>query len=675
MSEMFETISQERGLEELTLSANGLRVLLLRETSAPVVAACLVYHVGSRNEAVGHTGSTHLLEHLLFKGSARFDPAQGRPIARTLERVGASFNATTWFDRTSYYETLPPEHLELALELEADRMRHALLRPEDLAAELTVVRNELARGENDPFDVLLKESFAVAFREHPYHHPTIGWKSDVEHATLERLRQFYDSFYYPDNATLVVAGALERQETLDLIARHYGPLPRAPRPIPPVVTQESPQEGERRFIIRRAAEVGWVALSWRGQQAAHPDTHALAVLADGLAGGVTSRLYQRLVEEGKCLNVQALCWQLRDPGLFQVFATLNPPARHEEVERCIRAEVERIAEEGFSAQELERAKVQVEAQTAYHRDSPAQIAAGLSEAVAAADWRFYLDYLSCTQAVTQEDVQRVARAYLVEDAISVGYFVPRGNGGGAVGAGFDGARALLPRPCHWRTQLASQVEQVALPGGARALLLPRHFNPTVHVQGSFLAGHGMLPPAEWSAASVLPEMVERGTRRFSRLELAQMVEDRGIELDVSGETFNPLEVFFSGRCLARHSELLFELLIDQLRAPTLPEEELEKVRQLRLGELAQSQEDTFTRAFEAFSRLTYPPGHPYYRRPLDERRRSLQELDQAGLVSAHGRLYGPGSLVLAVVGDFEPVALRAHLAQLLAAWEGGVTSS
>ena len=255
MTEGFEVLAQERGVEELKLASNGLQVLLLPDPSVPVVASCVVYHVGSRNEAVGHTGSTHLLEHLMFKGSRNFNPSEGRPIARVLERVGAYFNATTWFDRTNYFETLPPEDLDLALELEADRMRAALLRPEDLATEMTVVRNEFERGENDPSDVLLKESFAIAFREHPYHHPTIGWRSDIEATSIDRLRAFYNTFYYPDNASLVLVGTFDREAALDLIARHFGPLPRAPQPVPPVVTREPRQEGERRF--ERARWAGW----------------------------------------------------------------------------------------------------------------------------------------------------------------------------------------------------------------------------------------------------------------------------------------------------------------------------------------------------------------------------------------------------------------------------------
>jgi len=671
MSEGFRVMAQERGVEELRLEGNGLRVLLLPDPGVPVVAVCVVYHVGSRNEAVGHTGSTHLLEHLMFKGSQTFNGDTGKPIARVLERVGAYFNATTWFDRTNYYETLSPEHLELALEIEADRMRGALLREEDLATEMTVVRNEFERGENDPFDALLKESFAIAFREHPYHHPTIGWRSDIENTSIDRLRGFYDTFYYPDNATLVIVGAFERGEALALVDRHFGPLPAAPRPVPPVVTREPRQEGERRFAVRRAGEVGWVAVSWRTPEAAHADTHALAVLADAVGGGVTSRLYQRLVETGLCLDVQAVAWQLRDPGLFQVFATLNPPVAHERVERIIRRELAAVARKGLSRVELGRAKAQVEAQTAYHRDSPAQVAGALSEAVSSADWRFYLDYLDRIRAVEREDVLRVAAATFVEDAISVGHFIPRDGRGGSGTVPRPEPSALRPAPCFLRSELAPRVREAALPGGARLLLLPRSGNATVNVHGSLLAGHALVEEHEWTAATLVPDMLERGTEAHTRLQLARTIENRGIELDVSGDGFNPVEVFCSGRCLSRHLPLVLELLVEMLLHPVFPAEELERVRTLRLGELAQAQEDTFNRAFEAFSRLTYPPGHPHRRRSVEERRAALARATREDLATVHASLYGPASLVLALVGDFDPERAGGHLAKLLGHATGG----
>ncbi len=671
MSEDLRQVAVERGVEELELTSNGLRVLLLPDETVPVSAVCVVYHVGSRNEAVGHTGATHLLEHLLFKGSTKFDPAAGRSVARVLERVGAGFNATTWFDRTNYFETLPAEQVELALELEADRMRHALLRGEDLVSEMTVVRNEFERGENDPFDVLLKESFATAFREHPYHHPTIGWRYDIEHVSIERLREFYDTFYYPDNATLILVGGVRRDAVLPLVARHFGPLPRAPHAIAKDVTEEPPQQGERRFVVRRAGEVGWVVVSWHTPAAAHPDTHAIAVMADALASGVTSRLFQKLVEPGRCLDVQAVPWQLRDPGLFQVFATLNEGTPHAEAEEVIRREAAAIVRDGLSQVELDRAKAQVEAQTAYHRDSPTQVAAALSEAVSAVDWRAYLDYPANVRAVGLEDVARVAATTFRDDAVSVGLFVPQDGSGGAGKVPGVSPRTLRPRPCYLQAGLAPLIHDVALPGGARALVLPRRGNPTLRVVGSLLAGHGMLEAERWAASSLVPDMVERGTIEHDRLALARLLEDRGIELDISGEAFNPLEVLISARSLARHTHLLLGLLVEMLRTPTFPSDELERLRALRLGELAQAQEETFQRAYDSFARLVYPPGHPYYRRRLEDRRRALLAVARADLEACHRELFGPASLVLAVVGDCDPDDVGSTLAGLLEGWTGG----
>ncbi len=662
----FLALDKGGGVEELELVSNGLRVLLVANRFVPVVTVCVVYHVGSRHEVSGQTGATHLLEHLLFKGSVNFNADNGRPIARVMERVGAAFNATTWLDRTNYYETLPVEHLDLALAVEADRMRGALLRDQDLATELTVVRNELERGENDPFEVLLKESFATAYREHPYRHPTIGWRHDVEHATIATLRTFYDTFYYPDNATLVVVGAFDRKALLGRIAHHFGPLPRAGRPIPRVVTQESPQQGERRFMIRRRGEVGWVGLSWHVPPAAHPDTPALAVLADALGGGVTSRLYQRLVETNLCLDVQAVAWQLHDPGLFQLFATLAPGVEHARVEAIMREEL-RTAASGLTAAELNRARTQVEAHTAYHRDSPGQVAAALTEAVAAANWRFYTDYLRSIRGVSNDDVIRAAAGRLEDDNLTVGWFVPLDGTSGRRGA----TPAVAPQPCTYRTALLEGVCETLFEEGARVVILPRRGNPTVTIYGTLLAGHGMLPASGWAAASLVPDMLERGTASRNRLAIARYLEDRGIEFGISSESFNPLEVSFSGRCLSRRLEGFLKLVVELLRAPSFPEGELEIARQQRLGELQQSREETFQQAWEAFSQLTYPAGHPWAMRPFDERRRSLESVGRAELVAVHRELYGPRGLVLAVVGQVDRDHVAAVIDLAVQGWRGG----
>lgn len=421
----FEYVREKAGIREWLLTANGLQLLLLRNTVAPVATFAIVYRVGSRNEAVGYTGATHLLEHLMFKGTAEYDREKGTAVAAVLEAIGARFNATTWFDRTNYYETVPSDALEVALAIEASRMRGALLRDSDRIPEMTVVRNEYERGENSPFQVLYKETFATAFREHPYHHPTIGWRTDIEGVATERLREFYDVFYHPNNATAMLIGDFEEEEALAMIARHFGRIPSSSRPIPPVYTVEPPQEGERRFLIRRAGQIAWVALSWRTVAARHADTPALAVLGNVLGGGLTARLHLALVEKSLALSVSVVPWQLRDPGLFSVFAPVRPGIDPAVVEETIRAEVARVAAEGVTEAETEKARTQIEAEVIFDRDSTDQVAASLSEAIAVADWSWYADYPDLVRAVTPDDLSRVAAAYFVDDGLTVGRYLPK----------------------------------------------------------------------------------------------------------------------------------------------------------------------------------------------------------------------------------------------------------
>src|SRR5215813_6592885 len=288
----FNKITEYDGITEYKLDSNDLKLLLAPRRAAPVVAFMVLYRVGSRNEAVGYTGSTHLLEHMLFKGTPTYNKHNGTQIASVLQRQGGVFNADTWFDRTRYYEMLPSDQLELAIHIESDRMRNSFIADEDRQSEMTVVRNELERGENEPSNVLHERLWAAAFREHPYHHPTIGWRSDVEGVPTSRLKTFYDTFYRPNNATLILIGDFEETSSLVLIEKHFGPLSPSTEPIPKVYTVEPKQQGERRFVLRRAGELPIVETAWHITNARDKAIYPLIVLGKILAGGVTSRLHQ-----------------------------------------------------------------------------------------------------------------------------------------------------------------------------------------------------------------------------------------------------------------------------------------------------------------------------------------------------------------------------------------------
>lgn len=420
----FKFEEESGGVEAYRLKTNDLRVLILKEAAAPVVTFMVTYHVGSRNESLGLTGATHFLEHLMFKGTERFNKSTGTSVFNVLQRVGAEVNATTWFDRTNYYELLPKEHLGLAIEIEADRMRGARIAREDLESERTVILNELDRGENDPTQKLYHAVWSSAYTAHPYHHPTIGWRSDVENVTEEGLRHFYDTFYWPNNATVSVIGDLDRTEVFDLIAHHFGQISTAPSAIPEVHTIEPMQQGERRVTVRQTGQLGAVMMAFKSPSGLDVDTDALDVLSVVLTSGKSSRLYKTLTDNGLTTHLFSGSSRLRDPGLFYLFAMLAPDRTHAEVESAILNVIESFRSEQISRDELQRAKNQRRAQEAFGRDGPFAVASQLNEAIAAGDWKLYTGMRERIERVTPEDVQRVAQKYLVDDHLTIGNYVP-----------------------------------------------------------------------------------------------------------------------------------------------------------------------------------------------------------------------------------------------------------
>ena len=434
--EAFEHVREVGGVEEVRHRRNGLTVLMLPEAAAPVVAFQVTYRVGSRNEGAGLTGATHLLEHLMFKGSERFNRDLGTSVFQTLQAVGGQINATTWYDRTNYYALLPSEHLERAVEIEADRMRGARVRDEDLASERTVVLNELDRGENEPLRKLLHAVYATAFQAHPYGHPVIGWRSDVETVTADGLRHFYDTYYWPQNATVTIAGAFDRDDALALVDRHFGQIPAGPEADPDApeplvhrapdqaVTREPDQRGERRVVVRQSGELGAVLLAYKAPHGLDEAADALDVLAQILAAGKSGRLYRAMTDAGLATASSAYYPRLRDPGLFIAYATLAPEVSHETAEAALKAALCAVAADGVTDAELTRARRQVVADEAFGRDGPYAVVAQINEAVALGDWTLFSEYRDRIEAVTAADVRAAAQSILDDDRLTVGWYVP-----------------------------------------------------------------------------------------------------------------------------------------------------------------------------------------------------------------------------------------------------------
>jgi zinc protease len=420
----FTLVKSLGGIDEYLLEANGLTVLIVPDHSAPVMTFQVTYRVGSRNEVTGTTGATHILEHLMFKGGENFNDPKGNSIKQYLERVGGQFNATTAVDRTNYFATVGRDSLDGYVAIEADRMRHLWLHEADRQSEMTVVRNEYERGKNDPDSVLMEEVTAAAFEALPYHHPTIGWKSDIEHVPIAKLHEFYDTFYWPNNATVTVVGDVDPAAALALVKKYYGAYPRSPQPIPAIYTEEPAQTGARRIIVKRPGELGTVIIAHKAPNGRDADQPALEMLDAILSSGKNARLYRELVDKGLALNAGAGTDLHRDLSLHTVYASLAPGATHDQVENALLREIANIQTDGVTPAEIARVKQQFVAADAYKRDGTAAVASELNEWIAVGDWTLYVTFPQKVEQVTPADVQRVAKQYLSEDQSTTGWFVP-----------------------------------------------------------------------------------------------------------------------------------------------------------------------------------------------------------------------------------------------------------
>ncbi|MEQ1844595.1 MAG: pitrilysin family protein [Nitrospira sp.] len=422
---VFGSISIVLGAEpsEYILS-NGMKVLLVEVPKAPVATVQVWYKVGSRNEVMGRAGLSHMLEHMMFKGTARYPKGS---FSRIVRKNGGIDNAFTGQDFTAYFENVAADRVGLALELEADRMQGLLLDHSEFQTERDVVKEERRlRSEDDPQGALVEALFAQAFLSHPYHWPVIGWFADLDAMSLEDLQRHYDTFYSPNNATLVVVGDIKADALLPMIKRLFEPIPRGPSP-KQTLAPEPEQRGERRFLLKREAQVPFVMMGFRVPNYSSEDSYALDILESVLSHGKSSRLYQNLVYEQKnSLSVGAEYSLIQaDPGLFYFYALVNPTAKVEAVEEALHREIQRLQNEPPSEQELQRAKNQVEASRVFEQDSNFRHAMllGQLESVGAG-WRRLDQYIERIRAITAKDIQRVAKQYLTQDNRTIGILIP-----------------------------------------------------------------------------------------------------------------------------------------------------------------------------------------------------------------------------------------------------------
>jgi len=668
-----------------TVLPNGLKVLIKEVHAAPVVVVDVWYKVGSRNERPGLTGASHLLEHMTYKGTREF----GKDEMKTLtKRNGALDNGATFYDYTHYYTTIASDRLELPLRVEASRMSSALIEQKELDQERVVVRSELEGRENSPGSVLFNELMASAYKVSGYHWPVVGWRDDVEHVTAAELRQYYKTYYMPNNATLVIVGDVNTEKTLALVRKDFGGLKRGTPP-PQWGTPEPVQRGERRVTVQRQGGVPIEQIAWHVPAINDKDVPALLMLEQILGSGRLSRIYQAIVEKRIGVDAWAGSLLLRDSGLFMVGGAVSPGQPLQPVEDVLLAEVERIKSEPPTKAEMDRARRQAEASFIFARDSVTQQADQLGEyETTAGDWRLLEKLPELLKAVTPEDVARVAKTYLTADGRTVGIFQPIApakktasaqqmaqvpaatpaayrptNAVERVPLGAKPATAPAPAPA----APAVKRERIVLPNGVVLIVQENHANTTVAVSASLRAGKAYDPAGKTGVADMVANLLDRGTTTRNSIQIAEEMEGAAAEIS-AGTGWETVGIH--GKALSGDTELLVRNLADLIRNPSFPADELEKMREQVQAGLEMDRDQPSENAYREFYRAVLPAGHPYRVASFDEEEAGLKSITRDDLMAFHKARYTPQTLVLAVVGDVKVDEVRALVDRYFGDWQG-----
>ena len=665
------------GIHEYRLD-NGMKVLLFPDPGKATVTVNVTYKVGSRHEGYGETGMAHLLEHMLFKGTPEHPdiPAQ-------MKKRGMSKNATTSLDRTNYFESFQadPAQLEWALRMEADRMVNSNIAGEDLASEMTVVRNELEAGENSPVRVLVQRLLSTAYLWHNYGNSTIGARSDVEGVAIPRLRAFYRTWYRPDNAVLMVAGRFDPASTLAVIADSFGRIERPETAMPVLPTREPVQDGERRVTVRRTGDVKVAALAYHIPAASHPDIAALAVLADVLGDTPAGRLHKALVEGGKATGAGAAKFELHDPGLLLLFAQLPLDGGVEEVAGLLVEQVEGVGQAPVTDAEVERAKTALLKGIERQLNDPNQVGLAMSNLVAAGDWRLYFLRRDRIESVTAADVNRVAAAYLQPSNRTEGLFIPTSDPVRAtipespdlakLLEGYKGRPPVAAGEVFDATleNIEARTTRSVLPFGAKLAVLPKDTRgDTVRGRISLHFGHEDTLMHTGAAPGFVGALMRRGTSELDREALANRLDQLKATVGISSSATGATVSLYTTR---EHLPEVMQLVADMLRRPAFDPEEFEQIRmQAVTGVQSQVTEPGPVAGRALALHLDhYPEGHPRHILTFDQQVAAYQAVTLDQVKRFHRDFYGADHAEFSFVGDFDPAALEARLVDLFGDWK------
>jgi zinc protease len=681
MAQLPDGIQQVTSVEGITQYRldNGLEVLLFPDPSSATVTVNMTYLVGSVDEGYGETGMAHLLEHMMFKGT----PEHPDPL-KELQDMGANMNGSTSWERTNYFETLDgtEENLAWALEFEADRMIHANVAQSDLDSEMTVVRNEFESGENNPVNVLFERVMSTAYLWHAYGRSPIGSRSDIENVPIERLQAFYRKHYQPDDAVLIVAGAIDEARTLELIARDFKSIPRPDRTLIENYTVEPVQDGERSVTLRRVGDPPSVMVAFHAPPGAHEDFVPLQIAAGVLADTPSGRLYRALVETGLATQVGADEMQLKDPGMVVFYAMLPPDGDVDKVRDVMISTIEGLAENPLTDEEVERIQNQSLSSLERLMNNSQAVALQLSSWAAIGDWRMLFLDRDRVREVTADKAQTAALHYFKRSNQTVGRFIPeempdrasippgpdltsllegyRGDEGRSLGEAFD------PSP----DNIDARTIRRDLPGGIKLSMLPKEtrgdqVNATIRLHfGDLKSLNG-----DSTIASLTGSMLMRGTREHTRQEIQDELARLQSTLGVGGGAGTFTATIQSTR---ENLPAVLDLAFEVLTEPAFPETEFSTLKSNSIASIDSRRSEPDAIASLALSRhlgQNYKRGDPRYTPTFDEAIEDLKAVDVDDLRAFHKEFLGASNADVVAVGDFDPDEFAAVIQHGLGGWK------
>ncbi len=661
------------GIEEYTLE-NGLQVLLYPDASQPKTLVNITYRVGSVNEYYGETGMAHLLEHMLFKGSTNYPE-----IDKEFKTRGMSTNASTWLDRTNYFEVFDANEdtLTWAIGMEADRMINATFNAEQLKSEMTVVRNEMERGENNPSRMLITRMASMAFLWHNYGNSTIGARSDVENFPFPKLRAFYAKHYRPDNAVLTIAGRFNKTDTINNIEQQFGSIVKPPQAVEPLYTVEPTQDGDREINIRRVGDLPLIGLSYHAPSGLHPDAAALNILQEILGDYTRGRLQKNLVEKDLATSVANFSFLLKDSSIFLFLAEAGKGGDAQKLEQSLISLAEGIKAKPITAEELQLAKLKLATRSEKAMRNVTGVGMALSEYIAKGDYRHAFYFRDVIAETTLEQVQAVAEKYLIRSNRTVGRFIPTSE---PVRAEIPPAPDLTKLLQDYKgkevasagevydntvTNIKKRLVKLQWPQGTKVNVYPKILRgEQIIINMHFPAGTAKTLTNHGTAISLAGALVKLGNQKYSKEDIATKLDVLKSSLTIST---SPGATNISINTDKTNLSATVSFLGELLATPTFPEIELEVIKRASIADLESQRNDPSAIAQNNFQKelYDYPQGHPSAYTTLDQRIIDIKAVSSADLKAIFESHFNINNGHIAIVGDVDPEQVATQLHQKL----------